>query len=48
MTLENLILDGQVNTLFSEKQNNVKTPLPEMKMLASKYILKLFEEFFGM
>ena len=38
MTIENLILDGQVHPLFSEKQNNVKTLLSEMKMLASQYI----------
>ena len=36
MTIENLILDGQVHTLFSEKQNNVKTPLSEVKMFASQ------------
>ena len=38
MTIENLILDGQVHTLFSENKNNAKTPLSEMKMLASQYI----------
>ena len=39
MTIENLILDGQVHTLFSEnKKKNVKTPLSEMKMLASQYV----------
>ena len=38
MTIENLTLDGQVHTLFSENQNNVKTPLSAMKMLASQYI----------
>ena len=36
MTVENLILNGQVHSLFSE--NNVTTPLSEMKMLASQYI----------
>ena len=36
MMIENLNLDGQVHTLFSE--NNVKTSLSETKMLASQYI----------
>ena len=39
MTIENLILDGQVR-----KQNNVKTPLSEMKYLLPR-IMKLFEDF---
>ena len=34
MTIENLILDGQIRTLFSE---NI-TLLSEMKMLSSLYI----------
>ena len=38
MTIENLIIDGQVHTLFFRKENNDKTPLSEMKMLASQYI----------
>ena len=36
MTIENLILDGQVHIVF-RKQNNVKTPLSELKLLASQY-----------
>ena len=37
MALENLILDGQVHTLFSENKTMSKL-LSEMKMLASQYI----------
>ena len=46
MTIENLILNGGVHTLFSENKTNVKTSLSEMKMLASQYI-ELFEDFFA-
>ena len=39
MTIKNLIIDGQVNTFIFvfRKQNNVKTPLSEMKLFASQY-----------
>ena len=39
MTIENLILYGQVHPMFSENKTiDVKTPLSEMNMLASQYI----------
>ena len=38
MTIENLILDSQVHTLFSENQTMSKTALSEMNILASHYI----------
>ena len=41
-------LKSQVHILFSEKKTHVKTPLSEMKMCASQYIMKLFEEMVSM
>ena len=35
MTIENLIIDGQVHTLFLEKK--IITPLSVVKMFAFKY-----------
>ena len=35
MTIENLILDGQVHTLFSDNIAHVETPSSEMKMFHS-------------
>ena len=47
MTIENLILNGLEHIIVFRKQNNVKTPLSEMKSLLPS-ILKLFEDFFCM
>ena len=44
-TIENLILDGTVQTLFSE--NKTKTPFSEVKCLLPS-IKKIFEEIFCM
>ena len=46
MTNENLILDGQVRTLFSENKTMSKLHCQRWKCLLPS-ILKLFEDFFG-
>ena len=47
MTIENLILNGQVHTLFSENKTMSKLHCRRWKCLLPS-ILKLFEEFFCM
>ena len=46
MTIENLILNGQVHTLFSENKTMSKPHCQRWKFLLPS-ILKLFEEFFA-